>query len=163
MEYKFIDFFRDINHYVKPYRGKFALAFFLRFTSDLAQLYPAFALSRLIYLLTLKNTDNLSSPIIQLFLIWIFLQTYKSIARESAKYLGFQVAERAGLDLYRDVLKHIFTLDLAWHEVENSGNKFKRISTEILTETIRRVWSVTTTKSFKAVKIETSFCSCILI
>ena len=144
MEYSFFSFLKDIGHYVKPYRIKFILAFFFRLTHDLAQLYPAFALSRIIYLLTIERTDGTYESIVQMLVIWIILLTYKSVAKELAKYFGFQIAERAALDLYRDCIKHIFTLDLAWQEIENSGNKFKRISSgrDGLNQTIRRIFGV---------------------
>ncbi|MCR4263538.1 MAG: ABC transporter ATP-binding protein/permease [Candidatus Roizmanbacteria bacterium] len=144
MQYSYSQFFRDIYRYVKPYKLNFFLAFFFRLTSDLAHLYPAWALSRIIYLISLEKTDDLFRSIVQIVVIWFVLIQYKSIGREIAKYLGFQVAERAGLDLYKDCLRHMFRLDFAWHELEDSGNKFKRITRgrDGMYEIIRNIFAV---------------------
>ncbi len=144
MSYSYSQFIHDIYFYVKPYRVKFLLAFFFRLTSDLARLYPAFALSQIILLLTTNRDQDIFLSVMQLLFFWLFAITYRSVSKELAKYYGFQVAEQAGLDIYRDCLKHIFALDLSWQEIENSGNKFKRISRgrDGMNEIIRKIFSV---------------------
>ncbi|HLD03533.1 MAG TPA: ABC transporter ATP-binding protein, partial [Candidatus Dojkabacteria bacterium] len=49
------------------------------------------------------------------------------IGHDLAKYFGFRVAQFAGLDAKFAALRHMYKLDLNWHEKENSGNKIKRI------------------------------------
>jgi ABC-type multidrug transport system fused ATPase/permease subunit len=144
MEYSFSFFIRDVAHYVKPYRVKFFLACFFRLTSDLSNLYPAFALSRIIYFVTLARTPVTYFTILQTIALWTVALIYRGISKEFAKYYGFQVAERSALDLYRDCLRHIFSLDLAWQEIENSGNKFKRIThgRDGMNQIIRRLFAV---------------------
>lgn len=67
-----------------------------------------------------------------------------SIGHDYSKYLGYQVAESAGLDLYKRCLAHIFKIDLSWHELEGSGNKMKKIDRGYtgVNETIRRIFDV---------------------
>ena len=144
VNYTITHFISDLAHYVKPYKLKFFLAVFLRATSDLAQLYPAWAISTIAYLLTRAYTQETMWQVFWILGVWLILLSYKSIARELAKYNGFQVAERAGFDLYMKCLRHTFSLDLDWQEKENSGNKFKRISRgrDGMNQIIRRIFGV---------------------
>jgi len=51
----------------------------------------------------------------------------RQIGLHSAKWIGFQAAIRAGVDAKMAVLGHMESLNISWHEQENSGNKLKRI------------------------------------
>jgi ABC-type multidrug transport system fused ATPase/permease subunit len=76
--------------------------------------------------------------------MWVVLMSFQSLAHASAKFIGNNVAERVGIDAYLKTLKHLFTLDLDWHEQENSGNKLKRANrgSEGLNRMIRRFFNV---------------------
>jgi ABC-type multidrug transport system fused ATPase/permease subunit len=143
-KYTLKQFINDLFILASPYKRKFFIGFFLRLTSDIARLYPAFALSQIIPLLaTIQQTETVQR-IVLLLGIWIVLAVYIGIVHDLAKYFGYQVAESAGLDLYKKCLAHIFKLDLSWHELEGSGNKMKRIDRgyEGTKESIRRIFDV---------------------
>ncbi len=127
INYSFGQYITDLAHYVKPYKAKFFLAVFLRFTSDLSRLYPPFAISRIVQLLTQKDLPINYQDLYKVFVIWGFATLYTSICFNLCKYLGFQVSYYASLDFYKDTLAHIFKLDFSWQEKENSGNKMKRL------------------------------------
>ncbi len=119
---------RDIAGLMKPYRMKFVVASVLRTISDLSRLYPAYAFAEIISVLTKNSAD----PELQSTLWWLLGLSgvaYLShiLCREYAKYIGFQVSQRIGLDGEVRTLGHLFRLDLTWHERENSGNKLKRM------------------------------------
>jgi len=143
-EYTLRQFVTDLATYVAPYKKKFFIGVFLRLTSDIARLYPAFAISLIIPLLgNIQQPESYRFVIIYLG-IWLLTVIYIGIAHDSSKYFGNQAAESAGLTLYRKCLNHIFLLDLSWHEQEGSGNKMKRIERgyDGVNETIRRVFDV---------------------
>src|SRR3989344_5510168 len=136
-------FIRDLFGYIQPYRSQFLIGFILRLTSDISRLYPTWALSRIILILTQKPAE-ISSELVKIFIFWGVITIYYSVTHNLSKYLGYQVAEKASLDIYKDALSHIFKLDFAWQERENSGNKMKRIDKGLdgVNTTIRRFFDV---------------------
>lgn len=118
---------RDIAGYVKPYRKRFFVAVFFRATSDVANLFPAYAFSMVITILTTQTGDTAWNNIVSISIVWAIVVYYYRIGHDMTKYLGFQVAQFAGLDAKFQALKHMYKLDLSWHEQENSGNKIKKI------------------------------------
>lgn len=142
--YTIKQFVVDVAHYIRPYRAQFALGLFLRFTSDLSRLYPAWAMSRIILLLTDGGVATNTDELLKIFVSWGIASAYFGFTHNFSKYFGYQVAEKASLDMYRDALAHVFTLDLAWQEKENSGNKMKRIDKGLdgINVTIRRIFDV---------------------
>jgi ABC-type multidrug transport system fused ATPase/permease subunit len=78
------------------------------------------------------------------FAAWVGAAAYFSWAHNLSKYFGYQVAERASLDLYKEAITHIFRLDLSWQETENSGTKLKKIDKgmEGVNVAIRRLFDV---------------------
>ena len=143
-KYSIKQYIRDVSRYIRPYRLQFATGVFLRFTSDASRLYPAWALSRIILLLTNSgSTDNLDE-LLKIFVLWGLAYAYFGLTHNLSKYFGYQVAEKASLDIYRETLAHVFTLDFSWQEQENSGNKMKRIDKGLdgINLTIRRIFDV---------------------
>ena len=145
INYSFGEFVGDVWHYVRPYKPTFFFFFFLRLTSDIAHLYPVWALSQVVLILS-KPFDQATvffelSP---LFLFWGLSSIYYSLTHNTCKYFGFQVAERASLDIYKQALAHLFKLDLTWQEKENSGNKMKRIDRglDAINVIVRRIFNV---------------------
>ncbi|MBP9819873.1 ABC transporter ATP-binding protein [Candidatus Woesebacteria bacterium] len=127
-QYSVWAFISDLTALVKPYRLQFLAGAFLRLTSDIANWYPAWALSRLVLLLSQTGTsDALASAVTFLLAGWFIAVIYYSIAHASAKLFGYQVSERVALDVRFRALQHIFSLDISWQEKENTGNKLKRI------------------------------------
>lgn len=137
-------FISDLAVLVKPYQVKFNLGVIFRLTSDIARLYPVFALSQIIPLLSKINDPSSLQTILVLLFFWYLSAIYVSFGHDYSKYLGNQVAESAAIDLYKKCLAHVFKLDLAWQEIEGSGNKMKRIDRghDGVNESIRRVFDV---------------------
>lgn len=122
-----VQLIRDLYRFVKPYQLRYALATVIRLTGDLMWLYPAYALAQII---TFLSHYSVGQP---LDTLWWHIGTAglaytgNIICRQVAKYIGYQIAEQSALDAQLQTLKHLFHLDLAWHEKENSGNKLKRM------------------------------------
>ncbi len=144
VNYPITQFIKDLAGLVLPYKLKFAVGFILRLTSDVARLYPAFALSQIIPLLGNMNSASSIHSITLLLIFWFLTAIYVGFGHDYSKYLGYQVGEAAGLDLYKKCLAHIFKIDLAWHELEGSGNKMKKIDRgyDSVNGTIRRIFDV---------------------
>lgn len=136
-------FMGTIARYITPYRWQFLVGVFFRFTSDMARLYPAWAISQIVAILSRPGTMDTHS-IVNIFVTWTAVSLYFGAAHNFSKYHGFQVSEKASLDLYQECLAHVFQLDYAWQETENSGNKLKRIDKgmEGLNLAIRRIFNV---------------------
>lgn len=144
MYYSTTQYLRDLWGFIRPYKLRFFLALFLRVSGDIANLFPAWALARIVTLLSQdKSLSEIKHELILLLVVWMITTGYRAIAKQAAKYYGYQVGEKIGLDGYNKTLSHIFSLDLAWQEKENSGNKMKRINNGAtgLTNTIRITFS----------------------
>jgi len=118
---------KDLLASIKPYRWRFAFASFLRLTSDLVWLYPAFALASIVSLLSEGDIASHFPQIQWILVLWMLASVWHYIARDVAKFIGFQVAEKVNLDKQKEVISHMMRLDMHWQERENSGNKVKRI------------------------------------
>src|SRR5258706_8780942 len=142
--YSIRQYILDLIHYISPYKKQFYIGLFFRFTSDLARLYPAWAISRIVLILSKSDIANNLQGLINTFILWGIIALYFAFTHNVAKYLGYQVAEKASLDIYKEALSHIFKLDFAWQEKENSGNKMKRIDKGLdgINSTIRRIFDV---------------------
>lgn len=126
--YSTFAFIFDIAKFILPYRGNFLLGSFLRLTSDISNLYPVWAFSRIVQLLSESGSvTQHAQEILALLMGWVVCRLYYSFGHALAKYYGYQVAEKVALDSRLEALKHIFTLDISWQEKENTGNKLKRI------------------------------------
>lgn len=159
VSYSIGQFVRDLTKYISPYRRQFFIGFFFRSTSDLSRLYPAFALSSTVTVLSRRDVTGALEELVPVFIIWGLLTIYHGFAHNLSKFFGYQVAEKAGLDLYKDCLSHLFKLDFAWQEKENSGNKMKRIDKglEGVNITIRRIFDVLIEATVNTVGILTIF------
>ncbi|MBP9781212.1 ABC transporter ATP-binding protein [Candidatus Woesebacteria bacterium] len=143
-KYSIKQYIRDVARYIRPYSVQFLIGIFLRFTSDVSRLYPAWALSRIIVLLTNSGSADNLNELLTIFVLWGLAYAYFGLTHNLSKYFGYQVAEKASLDIYRETLAHVFTLDFSWQEQENSGNKIKRIDKGLdgINLTIRRIFDV---------------------
>lgn len=118
---------RDIWKLLKPYKWRFFLASFLRVLSDISSLYSAIAIAGIVTYMTSYKAGASLYPVWQILGIWCALSIFRSGSLFFVKRIGFAVAQKAGIDAVSKTTKHMFALDLAWHEKENSGNKLKRI------------------------------------
>ena len=118
---------KDILKLLKPYQTRFWLASIIRLLGDLAWLYPAFAFASIVTFLTHYRQGNSLNPIWIILGLWLAAAIIRSLGQFFSKYLGYRVAERLAIDSNLKTVRHMFRLDMAWHERENSGNKIKRI------------------------------------
>lgn len=117
---------RDLWNMVAPYRVRFIIATFLRLTSDLVWLYPAYALAEVVNMLS-RQERGIQYRLYTIFALWIVATIWRITGQQLAKLFCYQIAERVALDAHLATVRHMFSLDLAWHERENTGNKLKRI------------------------------------
>lgn len=122
------DLIRDLVTFISPYQKKFWVGTLIRILSDVVWLYPALAIGQLIDYLT-ENVSHFDVWYVVIILgVFIICSLIHYIGRDLAKYLVYQVGEKAALDAGHRALEHMISLDIAWQEQENSGNKMKRIS-----------------------------------
>ncbi len=118
---------RDIWRFLRPHKWRFFFVTSTRLVGDIARLYPAIALAKIISFLSAYQTGQSLVPIWQLIGLAGLAHFIHITGRQTAKIIGFRLAERICLDAQLQTLQHLFLLDLAWHEKENSGNKMKRL------------------------------------
>ncbi|MBI5135520.1 ABC transporter ATP-binding protein [Candidatus Uhrbacteria bacterium] len=118
---------RDLVHLLTPYRGRFVAASLIRVVGDMAWLYPAYAFAAVVTYLTTYSPGASLTPFWRIMALWLVALFTRALAQFLAKFFGYQVAERVGIDANLSTLKHLFRLDMRWHERENTGNKIKRI------------------------------------
>ncbi len=118
---------KDIFELLRPYRGRFWFASLIRMLGDLAWLYPAFAFASIVtFLMRYQPGQSLNTVWVALGL-WLAATIIRSLSQYYSKFIGYKVAERLAIDSTLKTVRHLFRLDMAWHERENSGNKIKRI------------------------------------
>jgi ATP-binding cassette, subfamily B, heavy metal transporter len=117
---------KDILTFLKPYRGRFFAASVIRLLGDLAWLFPVYALSQIVTFLTHYKPGADLTYVWTLAGLWLLAVVIRSLSQFFSKFLGYRVAEQISVDSVLKTLQHMFLLDMAWHERENSGNKIKR-------------------------------------
>jgi ABC-type multidrug transport system fused ATPase/permease subunit len=128
VEYSSLQLIKDIWELIKPYKRAFISASFIRLVGDLANLFPVFALASVVTFLTnYKSGDSINYIWIMLGL-WFVSVIIRNLSQFFAKTLGYFVSEKVSIDSTLQTVQHMFLLDMAWHEKENSGNKIKRIN-----------------------------------
>jgi ABC-type multidrug transport system fused ATPase/permease subunit len=118
---------RDLAGFVRPYRGRFILGSLFRLSSDLANLYPAIAFASLVTYFTENGSNaSLQTPT-RILIFWAAAWTWRNVGMYYGKKFIYTVAEKIQIDAQLKTVRHLFALDIAWHENENTGNKLKRI------------------------------------
>jgi ABC-type multidrug transport system fused ATPase/permease subunit len=118
---------RDTFFFLKPYRGKFFLATIFRILSEVAGLYPAFALAAIANFFASYSIGESLTDFWRIVQILVFANIAYFGLAFVANYYGYRIAKRASIDAELKALDHAFKLDMEWHEKENTGNKVKRI------------------------------------
>ncbi|MBI2459244.1 MAG: ABC transporter ATP-binding protein [Parcubacteria group bacterium] len=127
LKYSSWQLIKNILDLLKPYRLRFWLASLIRLLGDLAWLYPAFAFASIITFLTHYKPGDSLNYLWLILGLWLAAGLVRSFSQFFSKYLGYRVAEKLAMDSNLKTVRHLFRLDMAWHERENSGNKIKRI------------------------------------
>lgn len=126
-EYSNRELIKDVWQYTRPYKGRFFLGSALRLMGDLANLYPAIALSSIVTFFSVYQTGSSINTFWTLVSLWILAAFVRLIGNYSSKYIIYQIAEKITLDSQLAVIRHLFRLDIAWHERENVGNRLKKV------------------------------------
>ncbi len=117
----------EIWRRIQPYRWKFLLATLLRLTADIIWLYPAYALSHIVTLLAQSPSPGVLHSILGILTAWVMASVIRFTAIDTAKYIGFLIAERIAVDAQYETISHLLRLQMSWQEKENTGNKVKRL------------------------------------
>lgn len=125
--YSTIALMRDMWRFLHPYKWRFLFVTCCRLLGDIARLYPTIALAQIVSFLSTYQAGQSLAPVWHYIALAGLAYFLHITGRQTAKIIGFRLAERVGLDAQLQTLQHLFLLDLAWHEKENSGNKMKRL------------------------------------
>lgn len=118
---------KDMWRFLKPHRVRFFLATFIRIIADLAWLYPAYGLASLVNFLTVYEPGTDLQPVLVIFSLFVLASILRFGGGYITKMYMFTISERMDLDSQMSVMSHMFDVDIAWHEKENTGNKLKKI------------------------------------
>lgn len=118
---------KEVWKYITPYRGRFILASLIRLAGDIAWLYPAFAFASMITFLSHYRMGQSLQPLWFILFLWFCAILARNLSQFFSKWIGYQVSERVAADATLKTIQHLFLLDMAWQEKENSGNKIKKI------------------------------------
>ncbi|MBI2888668.1 MAG: ABC transporter ATP-binding protein [Candidatus Liptonbacteria bacterium] len=125
--YSTFSLIRDVWGYLRPYKWRFWSGTFCRVAGDTAWLYQAYALAELVNFFTDYRPGNSLVPVY----ITLALMVISALIRFGCIYIAkrncFEVGERLLLDAELAAMRHLFLLDISWHEKENAGNKFKKV------------------------------------
>ncbi len=126
-EYSTRSLSKDLWVFLQHYRWRFFAATLLRVISDLVWLYPVYALATLINFLTTYQPGDSLQPIWILLILYILTLCVRYGSMYKAKMLAFSISERMAINAQVQSIAHMFEIDIAWHERENTGNKLKKI------------------------------------
>lgn len=126
LSYPYARLVADVWHLLAPYRMRFFVASTIRLSGDIIWLYATYKLSIVITLLG-KQDPTLAHAVWVNAGLWAASIVWRITAMPIAKYIGYQVSERIALDAQLQTMRHVFLLDMLWHERENAGNKLKRM------------------------------------
>jgi ABC-type multidrug transport system fused ATPase/permease subunit len=125
--YGYLQLVADISKYAKDYRPQLMAAFLLRVTSEAAALYPAYALGKMTTFFTAYKAGEPLDYFIWLSVLWLIFSLYRTGSGRLAVYKGFKSAEYMAQDARMKAMRHLFSLDLRWHESDFAGSKMQRI------------------------------------
>ena len=128
-DYSLWELISHIWTYARKYRLEFAFAVLLKSTSEIAALYPAYALGMMTTFFTTYKPGEPLTYFMLIMALWLMTSIYRSLAGRLADLKGFQAGEKMSLDAKMVSLQHAFSLDLGWHEKDYAGSKMQRILT----------------------------------
>lgn len=125
--YSMLALVKSLRTFLRPYKGRFIFASLLRILGEVVWLYPTFALASITTFFVSYQTGESLQYFWQIMALFALVCLIRFVAIYYANSIGFPVAEKAGVETQFNAVKHIFSLDIEWHEKENTGNKIKRI------------------------------------
>ena len=127
MKYSTKALIQDISIFLRPHKVKFVMATALRICSDLAWLYPVYAIASIVNFLSKYLAGDSLQPLLFIAYLFALAICVRFGAGYSARRLMYSLSERVCLDAQLFGIAHMFKIDIAWHERENTGNKLKKI------------------------------------
>ncbi len=127
IDYGNIELIKDIWGFIKPYKRNFFIGSLLRITSDILWLFPVWALAEIITFTSNYQMGESTLYVWQLLGAIALSGIYYFIAHGLCKYYIYQVSENANVDAQKNTTKYLYSLDMAWQEKENTGNKMQKI------------------------------------
>lgn len=127
MKYSNKELLQDIVTFVKPYKKYFWIGTISRFAGDLVWLIPPWALSEIITFATEYSQGDSLQYFWQLMMLVAVVALFHFVNHDVCKYYIYQVAQYIDMDARVKTIKHLFSLDIHWHQKENTGNKMQRI------------------------------------
>jgi ABC-type multidrug transport system fused ATPase/permease subunit len=127
VEHGFFELARYILSYVGSYRLRLAWAVALSVTSEAASLFPAYALGEMTTFFRTYAPGMPLDYLMWLLILWLLTSLYRTFSGRAGTLLGFRVGESMGLDAKMAAMRHIFSLDLRWHESDYAGSKMQRV------------------------------------
>jgi ABC-type multidrug transport system fused ATPase/permease subunit len=132
---------RDVWYYVRPYKKAFWLGTTYRVIADLSWLYIPYGLSLIVNFFADYVPSEPLRPVYTALILTFVATIIRHFGVYLAKRMIYQIAERANLEAESKSMNHLMMLDMSWHELENSGNKFKRIERGALSmNKVLRIW-----------------------
>jgi len=128
MNYSTRTLVNDLARLMWPDRKRFFAGSFIRFSSDIVWLFPGWAISEIINILSVYQVGDDLQYFWALVIIMSIIGPFHYITQDWAKNKIYPVAERMRLRIFEEGIQHMFKLDHDWHEKENSGNKIQRIN-----------------------------------
>lgn len=127
-DYSGKDLVRDVWLYIRKYRSAFTIGTILAIIASALWLIIPWAIGEIISFASTYNPGEKTTPAWNLMgIIALSALGYYS-GLEIARYLIYNVAEKAAVALQLRTIEHVVNLDLHWHEGQSSGRKLKRIS-----------------------------------
>ncbi len=117
----------DLYRFLKPYRIQFVFSSAIRVIGDIAWLYPAYALATIINFLSTYHPGQSFASLYLVFGLFLGASILRFGGGYLAKMILFTVSERVDVNAQMAAITHMFELDIAWHEKENTGNKLKKV------------------------------------
>lgn len=118
---------RDLWRWLGKHRLPFVGASLLLLVSEVSWLYPTYALAQIVTALT-KPGGVIDEHALWFFVsTWVAVSFFRYLSREFSKFVAYQIGELMQIETEQLAVKHMLSLDIAWHEQENVGNKMRKV------------------------------------
>lgn len=118
---------KDLVRLVRPYKGRFIVGTLFRLSSDASNLYSVYAIATMVTIFSRGDFATNANKIWVLMFWWSISVIYKAISKHVSKSLLFNISQKTKIDVEQNAIAHMFKLDIAWHEKENTGSKHQKI------------------------------------
>ncbi|MEY4602541.1 MAG: hypothetical protein RL292_482 [Candidatus Parcubacteria bacterium] len=125
--YPTIALIRNLITFVWPQKGLFIFSSTLRIVGEVVWLYPTYALAATTTFFTTYQPGQSLQPFWDIMLIFVLVCIIFFITVYYANFIGYPIAEKSAIGAKLKTIRHVFSLDIEWHEKENTGSKVKRI------------------------------------